>query len=559
MVARSQSIVGLSGDMARVVAIAVLFTLAACGGGSGGGSAPGGSSGNGTQATYTSLAEQCAAPRPAGTIDPLTGEAYGDVQGSLTIEKEWIRSYVNETYLFYADVPIVNPAPYVIGATVPYVDPTDNSSSTELLTSNYDVVDAYFNSQRSPYFTASGKPKDQFHFTYVTSVWDALETAGNEAGFGFTAAVLAAVPPRNVVVAYTQPNSPATQLAMPLMRGYQFLTANGVDVINDSSSSGVATLNEAFFSPIPGNTYTFTWIDPQTLATGTAVMVAGNITSTPVLVAGTLPAPNASIGYILFNEHVATSESELIDAVTLLETSNGGAGVSDLVLDIRYNGGGLLDIASELAYMIAGPIPTTGAAFETETFNNKNPFGLTVAEATTPFHNVTQGFSTVAGTALPYLSLSRVYVLTGSDTCSASEAIINGLRGVGIEVIQIGDTTCGKPYGFYPQDNCSTTYFTLQFQGVNNVGFGAYADGFIPGGTGGAGNDLPGCVVADDFTEPLGNPAEARLAAALQYRANASCPAVAIGPPGTVKHGTPARHPLLVRGPAHESKILLRK
>ena len=58
-------------------------------------------------------------------------------------------------------------------------------------------------------------------------------------------------------------------------------------------------------------------------------------------------------------------------------------------------------------------------------------------------------------------------VLTGPDTCSASESVINGLRGVDVEVNLIGGPTCGKPYGFYPQDNCGTTYFAIQFQGVN--------------------------------------------------------------------------------------------
>ena len=56
-------------------------------------------------------------------------------------------------------------------------------------------------------------------------------------------------------------------------------------------------------------------------------------------------------------------------------------------------------------------------------------------------------------------------------TCSASEAIINGLRGVNVQVIQIGSITCGKPYGFYSQDNCGTTYFSIQFKGVNAAGF----------------------------------------------------------------------------------------
>jgi hypothetical protein len=47
--------------------------------------------------------------------------------------------------------------------------------------------------------------------------------------------------------------------------------------------------------------------------------------------------------------------------------------------------------------------------------------------------------------------------------------LYDGLRGVGVEVIQIGTTTCGKPYGFYPFDNCGTTYFSVQFKGVNDA------------------------------------------------------------------------------------------
>jgi hypothetical protein len=62
-----------------------------------------------------------------------------------------------------------------------------------------------------------------------------------------------------------------------------------------------------------------------------------------------------------------------------------------------------------------------------------------------------------------------VFVLTGGGTCSASEAFMNGLRGVGVEVIQIGSTTCGKPYGFYAQENCGTTYFSIQFRLVINA------------------------------------------------------------------------------------------
>lgn len=203
--------------------------------------------------------------------------------------------------------------------------------------------------------------------------------------------------------------------------------------------------------------------------------------------------------------------------------------MSDLVLDIRYNGGGYLDIASELAYMIAGPTATAGKTFEKPVFNDKHPTinpvtGAPIAPV--PFYSTTRGFSTTTGAPLPTLNLSRVFVLTGPGTCSASEAIINGLRGIGVTVYQFGSTTCGKPYGFYPQDNCGTTYFSIQLKGVNDANFGDYNDGFSPANRV-TGVSVPGCSIVDDLGHALGDPAEARLAAALAYRANpapASCP-----------------------------------
>ena len=93
-------------------------------------------------------------------------------------------------------------------------------------------------------------------------------------------------------------------------------------------------------------------------------------------------------------------------------------------------------------------------------------------------------------------------------------------------MVLIGEPTCGKPYGFYPLDNCGTTYFTVQFRGVNAKNFGDYADGFVPANlTGAPGESIPGCAVADDFSKPLGDPTEARFAAALNYIENGSCPA----------------------------------
>ncbi len=169
--------------------------------------------------------------------------------------------------------------------------------------------------------------------------------------------------------------------------------------------------------------------------------------------------------------------------------------------------------------MIAGSARTSGKTFEQLKFNDKHPSTdpVTGRQITpTPFYTQTLGFSAAAGTPLPTLDLPRVFVLTGPGTCSASESVLNSLDGVGVQVIQIGATTCGKPYGFYPEDNCGITYFSIQFKGVNAKGFGDYADGFVPAAAAPVAG-FTGCVMADDFTRPLGDAGENRLETALNY------------------------------------------
>ncbi|MEP7302965.1 MAG: S41 family peptidase, partial [Caldimonas sp.] len=430
--------------------------LASCGGGGGyagvspfpstnnssggGGSASGGSSG--VLAASSSLAQQCAVPRPAGTIDPISGMPYGDVQGSLATEKSFLRSYIDETYLWYQDVR---------GLPAATRDPAAYATAAD-----------YFAALKSPVKTASGKDRDQFHFTYDTPAWVALSLSGISFGYGMQIALLSSTPPRSAVVTFTDPATPAT--ALGIGRGTAILTVDGVDLANGTD---VATLNAGLF-PKAAGAHSFTIRDEGAVATRTVTMVAQAITSTPVQNVMALPAPNANVGYMLFNDHIATAESQLVAAINQLKA----LAVTDLVLDLRYNGGGYLDIAAELAYMIAGPNPTAGKFFEQLNYNDKNPFAQTTAERTTAFHATSQGFAPAlaAGQALPYLGLNRVFVLTTADTCSASEAIVNGLRGAGVTVNLIGSTTCGKPYGFYPQENCGTTYFAIQFQGVNFLG-----------------------------------------------------------------------------------------
>jgi hypothetical protein len=232
------------------------------------------------------------------------------------------------------------------------------------------------------------------------------------------------------------------------------------------------------------------------------------------------------------------------------------------VIDIRYNGGGYLDIASEVAYMVAGAGPTAGRTFEKTIFNDKySTRDPVTGDALTPmpFHATSLGFSGPRDQPLPTVNLPRVALLTSSSTCSASESIVNGLRGVGIQVIEVGTTTCGKPYGFYPQDNCGTTYFSIEFQGVNQQNFGDYPDGFSPANaTGPVGVSVPGCFVGDDFGHALGDPNEARLSAALGYLAGHGCPsASASGGPGAGAAAYPTEG-VVPKSPWRENRILRR-
>jgi carboxyl-terminal processing protease len=517
-----------------------VLSLAACGGGASSVAvAPGGSTGYqpGVFLDSDSFYAQCQAPRSG--INPATNSAYPDLQGTTTDENNFLRSYSDETYLWYDEITDQDPSAYN--------DPLD-----------------YFDLLVTEATTSSGQLKDKFHFTYDSEEYFQLSQGGVSAGYGAQWAVLSGTIPRDIRIAYTEPNSPATNLAVPLARGGRLTSVDGFD-IDTNTQAGVDALNAALFPSGTGEEHSFGVQDLGSGSSRTVTMTTASITSAPVQNTQVINTPTGDVGYMVFNDHTATAEQALIDAVNQL---NSGQGIDDLVLDLRYNGGGYLAIASELAYMIAGSAATAGQTFEELQFNDKHPVTNPItgqALSPTPFYSQTLGppFNAPQGQALPTLDLLRVFVITGAGTCSASEAVMNGLRGIGVEVIQIGSTTCGKPYGFYPTDNCGTTYFTIQFRGVNALDFGDYTDGFSPDNTplNQAGTFVPGCSIADDFTQPLGAVQEDRLAMALAYRDGQSCTA-ATG--STFSGASQAAEPprttdvVVPKSPWHTNRILLK-
>lgn len=415
-----------------------------------------------------------------------------DRRGTATDEKNFLRSFSNDTYLWYDEIDYVNPAD-----------------------SRYSVAE-YFDLMKSFERTPSGNLKDRFHFSQNTEQYLASTRQGTYAGYGFTLATVE----KEVIILLAEENAPAGRNG--LSRGARIISVEG------------RTYEEAgenltdFLHPRgrnPPREYAFEVRDLGATASRTFNMQAATVTTDPVRFTRVIETDSGPVGYLFFRTHNRPSEAELIHAFRELAEAE----VTDLVLDLRYNGGGFLDIANQVGFMIAGSAAASGRVFGRLQFNDKHPsIDPFTNRSIDPgyFHTRGQGFSSSTdGVALPALDLSRVFVLVTSSTCSASESIINGLHGIDVEVILIGQTTCGKPYGFYSTDNCGTTYSTINFRLVNDKNFGDYPEGFAPqNATGASSVSLPGCAVADDFDHALGDVNEAQLAAALRYRVDGSCP-----------------------------------
>jgi hypothetical protein len=277
-------------------------------------------------------------------------------------------------------------------------------------------------------------------------------------------------------------------------------------------------------------------------ADATTLLAANRTNAVPKVNVFTTTAGRVT-GYIQFNDHVVGAQDDLITAFRQVKDG----GVQDLVLDLRFNSGGFLYIAQSAASMVTGP-GNEGRVFEQLQYNDKRT--QETASSALFFRTSVEfadgvGAQYPAGTPLPQLALPRLFVLTTDDTCSASESIINSLRGVDVQVIRIGTTTCGKPYGFRQKNNCGLAYFPIEFKGTNAKGFGDYTTCFSPM-----------CEVQDSRrTVPAGDPGDPLLDAAKFYIDHGACPA------GTATGVQSAATPILTlqrpQRPAWAGRLLL--
>lgn len=512
--------------------------LAACGGGSkpAASSGPVGRGDGQGIGHWRDYANLCAPPAQNSLALDSMGQLQAGYQlGSFATEQQFVRAYMNEAYLWYHEVPEVDPR-----------------SPVYLRGGYQDAISRYFHALRSPVEAMPGKLKDRFSFVTSTAEWKALSEAGVSHGYGADIAVLASQPPRELRLSLVHEGTPAAE--QHLLRGDRLLTIRTgddrvIDVVNTEDAAEIREMERLLFKPDAGQQLMMTFgrhDGGQILAE----LKAGEYEQRSVHTTRTLMAADGEeVGYLVLKSFNLPLEGQMLKAMREFKARR----VKDVIVDLRYNGGGYLYQAAQLAYMLVDPELSRGKVFERLKYNDKRRADSEAAASILSFMDRSSGrdgTGTHAGEALPNLGLRRIYVLTGGDTCSASESLINGLRGIDAEVVLIGSVTCGKPYGFTAKDNCGMSYFPIEFVGVNDKGVGDFDEGFTPD-----------CQVADDFGRQMGDQGEGLLAAALYHRAHGRCPdGTATGkfmPKSPGLNAPDVARPLLTRGPLHTSKFLL--
>ena len=196
---------------------------------------------------------------------------------------------MDETYLWYKDVPNVNPADFTLAAHGNNV---------------YDTVDAYFEALKTKNITASGKPVDQFSFTVPTSELQNLQS-GISSGYGIRFTFIQNTPPRVLRVLYVEPGSPA-QLA-GVSRGDTVLSIDGVD-ISDNTTAGIAKLNEGINPTVASKTTVFGLVSARAIAPRpVSVTSSQTVAVIPVPISTYVIDGTKTVGYLVLNSFSITS------------------------------------------------------------------------------------------------------------------------------------------------------------------------------------------------------------------------------------------------------------
>ena len=394
----------------------------------------------------------------ASVAAPASGYPSAPASCDVSGQRAWLRDYMNDQYFWYDKQRAPNAAATSLGS----------------------------------YFDALlYQPTDRYSYSQTTASANQFYAEGTRTGYGYALDWLDAAR-TTLVVRLVEPLSPVALAG--LQRG------DRIDLIDGKTSVEIAN---------GGLTAVDTAGVARTFAVHNAAGTQRSFTAqsavytlSPVNTVAVLTAPNgAKTGYLMYQEFIASGAVAMGAAFDRFRA----AGVTELVLDLRYNGGGSTQQARYLAGLIAGSAQI-GKLFAQYQYNAKHTA-----------NNFIQNFVGTSGglPTAPLEGLTRVFVLTMPSTASASELVINALRPY-MAVRTIGGVTYGKPYAFQPADACGTTYNAVNLVLANAQNVSVPSDGIVAS-----------CSVADDLNHALGDPAESLTAAALSFIANGSCPPAA--------------------------------
>lgn len=368
----------------------------------------------------------------------------------------------------------------------PTVDPSSETAVNNWIKDVMDQVYYWLDDMKTP-IADDSDPEDYFEsllnrptdrFSYITPDYQELINSLNgitlEAGYEFTL-YRESSSNDNVLaeVTYIKKNSPAS--AVDLKRGDRIRKINDTQMTLDNYRELLDEIS---------TTHT---IDHYRLNEETLVFEnLGNLSLTPVQLA---EDPNyldsiyivngQKIGYLMYNFFApgpGTSSTQYDDETDAIFAKFKSGAINHLILDFRYNGGGYVSSATNLASLIA-PDVTTSDIFYKKKYNS---FLSQYSE----FQNDEQAFEPKAENLGNVLDGNRIYILTSSRTASASELIINGLKPY-MDVYIIGDVTYGKNVGSIPfedEENSDNPYGILPIvtQSFNSLDQSDYTTGFTP-------------------------------------------------------------------------------
>ncbi|MGA9588857.1 MAG: S41 family peptidase [Salegentibacter sp.] len=396
--------------------------------------------------------------------------------------KDFVYNAMNDIYLYKADVAELADDYF-----------TSASAKTDYL-NTFDSPEALFDA-----VTASSD-----RFSFITDDYNSLEDsfAGVSGSTGMKYG-LGRITGTNDVFAYLEYILPGTSAEEAgLTRGTVFTEVNGQQLTmsnySDLLSADNFTIN---IGKIENGVIKMT--------DQTVTLEDIHYTSNPVYIAKTLNVDGTKVGYLMYNSFVGDFDDELNAAFAQFQAD----GVTDLILDLRYNGGGSVESAIDLASMITGQFD--GKVFMKEQWNEKYQQHF---ESVSPESLVNKFDSKIrTGETINSLNLSKVYIITTAATASASELVINGLAPY-INVVQVGETTTGKfqasvtiyDSSDYSREKANENHtYALQplvFKSVNSAGKTDYGNGLDPN-----------VVFPEDLNDlgTLGDPSEPLLQAAI--------------------------------------------